>query len=147
MASIERVLIDTDVASYLMKGGTNAQRYAPFVENKLVAISFVTVGEMYYGAYLDGWGKRKLDALEEHLKRFVVIPYDGEITLRFAALYAARQKAGDRMSFPDAWIAACAVRHAIPLITNNAKDYRGIDSLEVRTAPEIPPVQQSLLKP
>jgi len=28
------------------------------------------------------------------------------------------------LSFPDAWFAACAVRHKIPLVTHNAKDLK-----------------------
>ena len=66
MASTERVLIDTDVASYLMKGGENALRYEPFVAGKFVAVSFVTVGEMYIGARLRGWGSRRYNSLEVH---------------------------------------------------------------------------------
>jgi predicted nucleic acid-binding protein len=33
-----------------MRGGTQAKAYEPHVQGKLLAISFVTVGEMYYGA-------------------------------------------------------------------------------------------------
>ena len=145
MASTERVLIDTDVASYLMKGGENALRYEPFVAGKFVAVSFVTVGEMYIGAHLRGWGSRRYNSLEVHLKNFVVIPYDGEITLRFAKIFANRKNMGMPISFPDAWIAACAVRHAIPLVTNNVKDFQEIESLEVRTAPPKNDVQISLI--
>ena len=80
-----------------------------------------------------------------HLKNFVVIPYDGEITLRFAKIFANRKNMGMPISFPDAWIVACAVRHAIPLVTNNFKDFQEIESLEVRTAPPKNDVQISLI--
>ena len=33
----------------------------------------------------------------------------------------------------DAWIAACAVRHAVPLVTHNAKDFEGITSSDIIT--------------
>ena len=48
--SIARVVLDTNIVSYLLRGGALAEAYAPHVEGRLAAISFVTVGEMYYGA-------------------------------------------------------------------------------------------------
>lgn len=38
------------------------------------------------------------------------------------------------MSPQDAWIVATALRHELPLITHNAKDYQGIAGLDCRTA-------------
>jgi len=37
-----KVLLDTNIVSYLMRGGELAQRYRPHSENKLAAISFTT---------------------------------------------------------------------------------------------------------
>lgn len=45
-----KVLLDTNIVSYLMRGGELAQRYLPHLENKLAALSFITVGELYFGA-------------------------------------------------------------------------------------------------
>jgi len=36
------------------------------------------------------------------------------------------------MPWPDAWIAACAVRHKVPLITHDAH-FKDVDGLEVVT--------------
>jgi hypothetical protein len=41
--AVQAVLVDTDVYSYLMRGGKLADTYRPHVEGKLLAISFVTV--------------------------------------------------------------------------------------------------------
>lgn len=37
------------------------------------------------------------------------------------------------ISLHDAWITACAVRHSVPLVTHNAKDFDGISSLAMIT--------------
>lgn len=71
----DRVLLDTDVFSYLLKGREHAERYRKHVAGNTVAISFVTVGE----------------------------------------------------------IAACAIHHTLPLVTNNAAHFRGITGLTVIT--------------
>ena len=53
-----KIILDTNVVSYLMKGGPLAEAYAPRIQGKLLAIAFVTVGEMYYGAEHKNWAKR-----------------------------------------------------------------------------------------
>lgn len=44
--SAAKIILDTNIVSYLMKGGLLAEAYAPHVQGKLLAIAFVTVGEM-----------------------------------------------------------------------------------------------------
>ena len=41
---------------------------------------------------------------------------------------------GRQMSAADAWIAATALVLSAPLITNNAKDYRHLDGLDLVSA-------------
>lgn len=45
-----KIILDTNIVSFLMKGGPLAEAYAPHVQGKLLAIAFITVGEMYFGA-------------------------------------------------------------------------------------------------
>lgn len=74
-----KLVLDTNIVSYLMKGGVLAEAYAPHVQGKLLAISFITVGELYFGAEKANWGAEKRKRLETTLRNFVVIPYDHEI--------------------------------------------------------------------
>ena len=129
-----RIIVDTNVVSYLMKGGVLADLYRPHVEGQLSAIAFITVGEMYYGAEKAGWGSRKRQALETTLRNFIVVPYDHEVARCYGRLVAERQRKGRPIEPNDAWIAACAVRHGTKLVTHNAKDFRGVASLELITA-------------
>ena len=71
------VLVDTDVYSYLGKpSSTNAALYWPHVEQKLIALSFVSVGELYYGAYKNRWSRGRLDDLTDRLRSVAIVPYD-----------------------------------------------------------------------
>lgn len=134
--SVGKIILDTNIVSYLMKGGQQAEAYAPHVQGKLLAIAFITVGEMYFGAENKSWGEKKRKELETTLRNFVVIPYDHEIARCYGRLMAERRRNGKPIAPNDAWIAACAVRHAVPLVTHNAKDFEGIASLAVITAME-----------
>lgn len=43
------VLLDTDVFSYLLsENDRRADFYRPHVQDKILSVSFVTVGELYY---------------------------------------------------------------------------------------------------
>jgi len=128
-----KIILDTCIVSYLMKGGPLAEAYAPHTQDRLLAISFITVGEMYFGAENRNWGNKKRSALETTLRNFVVIPYDHEIARCYGRLVAERKHNGKPIAPNDAWIAACAVRHAVPLVTHNAEDFMGITALDVIT--------------
>jgi len=130
-----KIILDTNIVSYLMRGGPEAEAYAPHVEGRLLAIAFITVGELYFGAEKKNWGEKKRKELETTLRNFVVIPYDHEIARCYGRLVAERQRNGSPIAPNDAWIAACTVRHGVPLVTHNAKDFTGIASLKIITEP------------
>lgn len=117
-----KIMLDTNIVSCLMKGGPLAEAYASHVQGFLLAIAFITVGEMYYGAEKANWGERKRKELETTLRNFVVIPYDHEIARCYGRLMAGRKRSGKPISLHDAWIAACAVRHDVSLVTHNGHD-------------------------
>ena len=127
------VLLDTNVVSYLMKGGRFADAYARHVQGRLLAITFITVGEFYFGAEKANWDKTKRRQLDETLHNFVVIPYDYEIARCYGRVVNERRRLGRQISSNDAWIAACAVRHGTPLLTHNARDFENITGLELIT--------------
>lgn len=118
-----KVLLDTNIVSYLMKKRPEAEAYVPHLQGKLTSIAFITVGELYYGAEKNGWGVQRRLKLETVLRNFLIIPYDHEISKAYARILVERQRMGRPMSFNDAWIAACAVRHAVALVTHNLKDF------------------------
>lgn len=128
-----KLILDTNIVSYLMKGGPLAEAYAPRIEGKLLAIAFITVGEMYFGAENANWGAKKRQHLETTLRNFIVIPYDHEIARCYGRLVAERKRGGRPIAPNDAWIAACAARHSVPLVTHNVKDFEGITAVEVIT--------------
>lgn len=123
------VLVDTNVVSYLHKGHDLGRLYAPHLQGKLLAISFITVGELYLWAETAAWGEARRNSLETRLRNFVVVPYDHEIARHYARLSVQRKRAGRPIALHDAWIAACALRHGVPLVTHNKKDFEGIEGL------------------
>lgn len=126
-----KIVLDTCIVSYLMKGGPLAEVYLPHLQGRLLAISFITVGELYYGAEKAKWGAKRRQELETALRNFVVIPYDHEIARCYGRVVAERYR--HPIDPNDAWIAACTVRHGVPLVTHNARHFKGISSLKIVT--------------
>ena len=125
-----RIIADTNVVSYLMKGTELGQRYKRHLAGKIVGIVFVTVAEMHYGAEKNGWGEKRRLQLEEHLKNFVVLPYNNEIAKVYALIVVERERIGRRIDWPDAWIAATALWHRIPLVSHDG-DFAEINGLNL----------------
>lgn len=125
------VLLDTDVVSYLLKGDSRATTYSSLIQGKLVALSFMTVAELFQWAATRKWGARRVAALEHSLATYLVIPPDLEMCRIWGRIRAERQSAGQPISPQDAWVAATALRHSLPLLTHNATDFQGIANLDL----------------
>ena len=116
------VVIDTDVASLLQKG-----RAPGWVQRSVLGarvwLTFVTVAELWKWAEVRSWGEAPRSRLDGWIARRPVIPYDAEIARTWARLAAAAQTRGRPRPQNDMWIAACCIRHGLPLVTLNTKDF------------------------
>jgi predicted nucleic acid-binding protein len=127
------ILIDTDIASFIFKGSSYADPYEPLLVGHELALSFMTIAELFQWAELRQWGDRKLNQLEQYLSNYIVIPVDQPLCREWAQIRANAQRAGKAISPQDAWIAATAIRHQIPLVTNNTKDFIHVPQLQLLT--------------
>ena len=114
------ILLDTNVFSYLMEPGDPRGRpYLRHVEGRTTALSFITVGELLFGAFWRGWGERRAAELERPLEAAFILPLDHETSLAYARLKSGLRRQGRVSADNDLWIAALAVRHSVPLVSNN----------------------------
>lgn len=127
------VLLDTNVVSYLLKGDTRATAYTPFLEGQRLAISFMTVAELFEWATIRKWGQPRLIRLERTLATYVIVPVDVELCRLWGSLRGQQQAAGRTIASQDAWIAATALRHRLPLVTHNPADFQDIAGIDVRS--------------
>lgn len=129
---MDALLLDTDVFSFLNKqGDTRGDLYRPHVKGKTIALSFITVGELYAWTVLKKWGAKRIAELERHIKAAVIVPYDQDLCREYGRVKSECQNIGKAVSPNDLWIATSAIRHSIPLVTHNFNHFDGIPRLQI----------------
>ena len=123
------ILCDTNIRIEFYKGNSTIINELHKIGLADLAVSIVTIGELFYGAR----DKIELAKMQKHLSLMKQISLDEEISKRFLALleqYALSHK----LSVPDALIAATALSHHLPIYTLNIKDFRFIPDLKFYTS-------------
>ncbi|BAY75982.1 hypothetical protein NIES25_24310 [Nostoc linckia NIES-25] len=54
------ILIDTDIACFILKGSDYADPYLPLLSGQELALLFMTIAELFQWAILRQWGERRL---------------------------------------------------------------------------------------
>lgn len=97
-----------------------------------IAVSVITIGELRLGVIMAGTAEVRNRRLTTLQMASLVAPLevDDRIAGVWAGLVASLRELGRRMPLNDSWIAATAIAHGMPVVTQDA-DYRDIPGLEV----------------
>jgi len=97
-----------------------------------LAISVITVGELRAGVLVAddvATRDRRLSTLAAALA-LEPLPIDGEVADAWARLRVSLREAGRRMPVNDSWIAATALAHDVPLVTQD-RDHVAVAGLHI----------------
>jgi len=72
-----------------------------------------------------------VDALEAHLKKFVIVPFSRSLSRQWAEVKYFARKDGHPLNDADAWIASTALLYELPLITHNRSHYLYVRNLTI----------------
>jgi tRNA(fMet)-specific endonuclease VapC len=87
---------------------------------------FTVAGELACGQ--SGANKRKWRQL---CKPFALLPWTPDVLWQYGETYRYLKANGTLIGTNDLWIAATALVHGMPLVTNNLKDFQRIPDLVV----------------
>ena len=62
---------------------------------------------------------------------FAVLPWSMEISWQYGKIYRQLQSTGQLIGTNDLWIAATALVHGMPVVTNNVEEFQRVNGLEV----------------
>lgn len=125
-------MLDTDWCVDLINNQPLALQAMPAMTEEGVAVSVVTYGELYEGAYYGRNSSAALLVLERLLFGFELLSLSQTIVERFGLIRGSlsrqqRQQVGDL----DLLIAATALTHGLTLVTRNLRDFQLIAGLSL----------------
>ena len=126
--NVRRALADTSVLIGLEASRFDASRFGDFEWG----ISVVTLGELRLGvlqANDPATASRRLSAYQL-AQRFEAIAIDETVSDAWALLVSRLHEAGRKVPINDSWIAATAVAHGVPIVTQDS-DYDVMPDVEV----------------
>ena len=125
-------MLDTNICIYIIKNRPQSVRKKlETFELGDLAISSVTVSELYYGAYKSEYVDKNLRALEHFLYPFDIREYDIQAAAAYGKIRANLEKRGQVIGGLDMMIAAHALSADMVLVTNNTKEFQRAEGLEL----------------
>jgi len=126
-----RYLLDTNTASYIIKGNRPAlDRHLVKTPMAQLPTSAVTEGELRFGAARLPRAAHLHQLIEEFFLRVAILPWDSSAARQYGDLRATLERAGQPMGNLDIMIAAHALALDLVLITND-QAFRRIKKLKL----------------
>ncbi|GFG83484.1 type II toxin-antitoxin system VapC family toxin [Mycolicibacter algericus] len=126
--SLQRALADTSVFIGIETQRIDADKFAPFEWG----VSTITLGELRLGvlrASTPEAASRRLSTYQI-AQRFEPLSVDERVSEAWALLVSQLRATGRRVPINDSWIAATALTHDIPVVTQD-NDYSGMPGVTV----------------
>ena len=123
------MILDTNALSAFIDG-------APAVGDLLrrqsrVAIPVIVLGEFRYGISQSRHRQAYEDWLEANLRRFELLDVTVDTTHAYASIRTALRRSGRPIPANDAWIAALAVEHRLPILSRD-EHFDAVEAIERR---------------
>jgi len=126
-----KYILDTNICVYWLKGYENIEKKALEVGLEIISISFITLSELYYGAYKSQKKEKNILNIEQLKSKLFVVESNDMMCEMFGKIKVALINKGDIIDDADIFIAACALTENAILVTNNEKHFERIDGLKL----------------
>ena len=124
-----KYLLDTNIVIYVIKWRP-IEVMGVFNDNAgRMAISAVTLSELYHGAEQSAKVAQNLAVVEEFASLIEVLPYTPKASAHYGAILAALEKLGRPIGANDLHIAAHARSEGLTLVTNNVGEFERVPGL------------------
>jgi len=125
-------LLDTNICIYIrQKRPEQVLRRFRVLRSGEAALSVITYGELLYGVAKSSNQAVAAARLQELLDLLPALPMPETAGTAYGAIRAELEASGSMIGNNDLWIAAHAVAAGLTLVTNNEKEFRRIQALNV----------------
>lgn len=129
---MNRVLIDTDILSYYLKGHLNViekvEKYLQYFD--ILEISLITYYEIVSGLLAKN-AIKQLSIFDDFVTNCNVIPMTEKSARVSSSLYSSLRQLGNTIDDIDLFIAGIAIENNMTLVTNNERHFSRIEGLEI----------------
>ncbi|MGA2080232.1 MAG: type II toxin-antitoxin system VapC family toxin [Holophaga sp.] len=124
-------LLDTNFCIHFIRGKVWARLALSKVQVPDVAVSAVTVGELYEGAHRSNQTGKEIKKADTFLAPIEVIAFGREEAKEWGLIEANLRKQGKPIEAEDSIIAATAIKRGLILVTGNTKHFDRIEGLKL----------------
>ena len=127
-----KYLFDTNICIYLIKNKPiNVLKRFSKITPESIAVSNITVAEMYYGIAKSSKPNQNTIALEEFLLPLIIIDFDKNDARIYGKIRHELEKRGKIIGAMDLLIGAQALSRNLILVTNNEKEFNRIEGVKI----------------
>ncbi len=122
------ILLDTDVCIELLRGNRTVIEKRKDC-NDDIAVCFMTIAELFYGAEKSKNRKHNMILVEKFILSLAIIQTDVRLLKKFGELKSTLEKTGTTVPDADVMIAATALTKCRRLITGNIRHFERFEGL------------------
>jgi len=126
-----KFLLDSNVCIAVLRRKAWALEALASVSLEDVAVSAITVGELYHGAYRSAFPHREVIKVEAFLRPLEILPLGHEEAIQWGRIEALLRTQGNAIEAEDAMIAAIAKTHALTVATGNTRHFERVKGLKL----------------
>ena len=126
-----KYLLDTNACIFLMKGNTEVLKHFLTKREFGIAISTITVAELYYGIFNSEHMEKNSANLINFFIGVNILDFDSGSAVEYGRIRADLHKKGTPISPMDMLIAAHAKSKNLTLVTNNISEFDRITNLRI----------------
>jgi tRNA(fMet)-specific endonuclease VapC len=125
-------LLDTSICVYAIKRLPAVIDRLQKLSPEDVAISVVTLAELWFGARTSSRPERTRANVDKFLVPFTVIPFDAEAAERYAEARWQLERTGQPIGERDLLISATALSRGFTIVTHNVDEFTRVPGLVVQ---------------
>jgi tRNA(fMet)-specific endonuclease VapC len=125
-------ILDTNICIYIIKRKPqNVLDKLSQVPLGLVGISVITLSELVYGVRKSAFPEKNMEALKQFLIPFELFQFDYNCAIEYGYIRSGLEKKGALIGPLDMLIAAHAKSLGHILVTNNEKEFKRVEGLQI----------------
>lgn len=126
-----KYLLDTNICIYWLNGNKTIEKKAMQEGLNQIVISFISISELFYGAYKSQKVDQNLAAIRTIKSKLTQLDSNEELCRVFGKFKSELERDGKIIDDADLFIACCALINNLVLVTNNEKHFSRIKGLKI----------------